>query len=280
LEDNLSIRGGEGSDEEPRRPPLPGAFNPPVPLAGAEGQIVALAMDPRGQQVAAGSARGGVYVWATEAPTRVAGRLPHPAAVVALRFDPAGERLLALPAAGAPRIWSSTDGWGAPTLVGVEDRARVYVYGAFARDAEAIALLRASGALELWSGDGSAMLSVQEPTAAAGALEAERVFGAFGALPRGATAGQIWPAEAERRRFGWPASGQALGIDGESARLVTRTGSSRPLRVAARVIDAAFSANGRLLAIVEEGGRTRLWRLGGVEGVGGGVGARGPAAEE
>jgi WD40 repeat protein len=260
LEDNLAI-GGEDKSGEPRRPPLPGAFNPPVALEGAEGQITALAVDPRGRQVAAGSALGGVYLWATEAPTSVAVRLAHPAAVVALRFDMAGERLLALPAAGAPRIWSSADGWGAATLVGADEAARAYVFGAFSRDAEAIALLRTSGAVELWRGDGAEQLSVAEPTSAAPIETAGSVFGAFGAAPPGASAGQIWPAEAERRRFGWPASGQVLVVSDGAANVVKRTGTSRPLRVAGPVIDAVFSADGGLLAIVEEGGRARLWRL-------------------
>jgi hypothetical protein len=207
LEDNLAI-GGEDKSGEPRRPPLPGAFNPPVALEGAEGQITALAVDPRGRQVAAGSALGGVYLWATEAPTSVAVRLAHPAAVVALRFDMAGERLLALPAAGAPRIWSSADGWGAATLVGADEAARAYVFGAFSRDAEAIALLRTSGAVELWRGDGAEQLSVAEPTSAAPIEAAGSVFGAFGA---GASGGE------RRADLAGGGGASALRVAGERA---------------------------------------------------------------
>lgn len=265
LEDNLALDPAAAGPS--RRPAMPGAFNPPIDLEGARGAVQDLAFDPRSRHLAAGTDRGEALVWSVDDPRSPPRALAHKGAAVArVVFDPSGARLLTLARGKAPRLWAHAQN-APPVLLGPDRRRGEYRHAAFAADASAIALLAADGDVELWRGDGGERLSVVEPAPGpAPALEVSpqsAIYSALGRLPADAPTARIWPAEPDPRRFPWPASARVLTVDPAGPRVLDRGGASRPVRVEAPVIDAALAPDGRHVAAVEEGGRVRVWPIGG-----------------
>ncbi|MEZ4450640.1 MAG: hypothetical protein R3B09_14255 [Nannocystaceae bacterium] len=259
LEEGLAL--DQEAAGEARRPVPSQPFNPPVPLEGASGRILALAIDPGARRVLAGTDRGRGLLWAIDAPNQPPRILDHGAAIAGVIFDAEGARALTLGPGRAPRVWALDDPSAAARRLGDDDPARDLVHAAFASDGPTIALLDREGTLEIWDDDGGARRAIQAPPSAApppaGAL------GPFGALPIDAPAARIWPAEPERGAYAWPVTRRAVIVDDAGARLLSRDGVARALRLEGPPIDVAFAADGHRIATIEAGGRVRVWRTGG-----------------